>query len=245
MVSDEDDQSPFTRPRFIVAAAMLFLIIAGGVGIAIFGGNKEKSPTATPTPTATLAVEAEPDASTDVLDGSVCGLEGQELDGKVSKGPEADWDYQGVMAYPSSEEYGPAAEENYRYCFQRSPEGAVFAAANADEQCSDLEIMLEWLNNFVADTPEGKQWLHEVSDEGSLAGSRTAIAGFRLLEYDGMRSRVDMASRVTVDGQTSYVSIIYPLVWEDGDWKLEVTDAEAPTDVAQLPDLAGYVAWSQ
>lgn len=248
MASEEDEQSPFTRPGFIIAAAMLFLIIVGGVGIAIFGGNKDKTPTATPTPSPTLTAEPDPEPTADTAQASVCGLNGEVVEeARLTSAPEAEWDYQDTTAYPISAEYGPGkvSDEGYRYCFARNPEGAVFAAANAVVQASDLEIMTKWLNYFVADTPEGKEWLSddEVSNDGSLSGIRTAVEGFRLLAYDGTRARVDMASSVTVEGQTHYISIIYPLVWESGDWRLEVTDAAAPTDVAQLPDVARYISW--
>ena len=41
-----------------------------------------------------------------------------------------------------------------------------------------------------------------------------------------------------------FLSALYDLTWEDGDWKLVVSDPKAPVDFAKIPDLAGYVSWA-
>ena len=65
----------------------------------------------------------------------------------------------------------------------------------------------------------------------------------KLFPYDGDSARIDVAVRGSASGKTLNLSMVYPLVWEDGDWKLNVTDASAPIDVATIPDLAGYITW--
>ena len=72
---------------------------------------------------------------------------------------------------------------------------------------------------------------------------RVEVAGFRLLAYDGQTARVDVAVRGATGGQTVNLSMVYLLVWEGGDWKLSVTDPNAPINVANIPDLAGYISW--
>jgi hypothetical protein len=63
---------------------------------------------------------------------SVCGLEGEKLSGTVTTAPAAEWKFQDVYAYPTSTTFGPGetARRATRSCFQHSPEGALFAAAN-------------------------------------------------------------------------------------------------------------------
>jgi hypothetical protein len=39
--------------------------------------------------------------------------------------------------------------------------------------------------------------------------------------------------------------MVYLLAWEAGDWKLSVTDPNAPINVANIPDLAGYISWGE
>ena len=74
----------------------------------------------------------------------------------------------------------------------------------------------------------------------SSTSARLRIAGFRLLSYDGSSARVDLAVRASADGSDITLSMIYNLVWSDGDWKLSA-ESESPLDVATIPDVAGYV----
>ncbi len=73
-----------------------------------------------------------PTASGVAGDASVCGLDEEVLSGTVTTAPAATWQYQDVYAYPTSPTFGPGATapQGYRYCYQHSPDGAVFAAAN-------------------------------------------------------------------------------------------------------------------
>lgn len=66
-----------------------------------------------------------------------------------------------------------------------------------------------------------------------------------MLAYDGNTARVDIVISSMADGKTVYISGVYDLVWEDGDWKLLPTDPSDPMRFAQIPDLAGYVPWGQ
>jgi len=246
MASEEDEQSPFTRPGFIIAAAMLFLIIVGGVGIAIFGGNKDKTPTATPTPSATLTAEPDPEPTADTAEASVCGLNGEVVEeARLTSAPEAEWDYQDTTAYPTSDEFGPGevSDEGYRYCFARNPEGALFAAANAVVQATDMDTIGSWLDYFIADGPNREAVLSEGAGGEAGQGSRIEVVGFRLLSYDGYTANVDVAVRGSAGGEVANLSMVYSPGWEAGDWKLDVPNASAPINVANIPDLSGYITW--
>lgn len=168
------------------------------------------------------------------------------LEGTLSAAPAAEWAFQDTTAYPTSPEFGPGETnaDGVRYCFQHSPEGAVFAAANAVVQGSDSELVGAWLDYFVADGPHRDAVLSQgAGTGGSGQGVRVEVAGFRLLAYDGQTARVDVAVRGATGGQTVNLSMVYLLVWEGGDWKLSVTDPNAPINVANIPDLAGYISW--
>ena len=164
-----------------------------------------------------------------------------------SKAPATEWKYLGSSSYPSSSEYGPAAtgDEGYLYCFQRSPEGAVFAAANAAIQGGQPNVE-QWMEYFLADTAGREAALREAQNASEPSGDRLQIQGFRLLSYNGSEASVDVAFRVTPDGQSTLGSMVYDLRWEDGDWKVVVQDNGLPSDDLQLiPDLAGYVSWRE
>ncbi|EWT04614.1 hypothetical protein N864_09000 [Intrasporangium chromatireducens Q5-1] len=241
---NEQEQSPFTRPGFIIAAIVVAIIVVLGIVVGINATRDQASPSPTTEPTDVAAPTDEPSP---VASGpSVCGLEGQELSGTVSTPPEAQWEFQGTTAYPTSPTYGPGEtdENGVRYCFQHSPEGALFAAANAAVQGSNPETVGPWLEYFIAEGPHRDVILGQgqgAADE--LAGVRVDIAGFRVLSYEGDTARVDIALRGSSQGQTVNLSMVYTLEWENGDWKLTVTDPSAPINVATIPDLSGYIAW--
>lgn len=248
MAEDKEQQSPFTRPGFVAATVVIALIVVLGLVIVIVNMTRDDPDPAPPTSTSAEPTTAAPTSEPPEAAGgaSVCGLPGEVLEGTLSAAPAAEWAFQDTTAYPTSPEFGPGETnaDGVRYCFQHSPEGAVFAAANAVVQGSDSELVGAWLDYFVADGPHRDAVLSQgAGTGGSGQGVRVEVAGFRLLAYDGQTARVDVAVRGATGGQTVNLSMVYLLVWEGGDWKLSVTDPNAPINVANIPDLAGYISW--
>lgn len=246
MAEDDTQQNPFTRPGFIVGAVVVAALIVTAIVLTVLNlnrGSEAAPPAPEPSSSATTSAAPSPEPSGGA---SVCGLGGERLSGKVTTAPAAEWKFQDVYAFPTSTTYGPGktAMEGYPYCFQRSPEGALFAAANvtiigfgpADQRQAFLEYALA--DGSYRDTL--------LSADGASAPSdvRAAIAGFRVLAYDGDSARVDIAFRGSSNGQSITGSAVYELVWADGDWKLDASMPE-PARVAQLPDLSGYVSWTE
>lgn len=250
MATDDNEQSPFTRPGFIAAAVLVALVVVLGIVIAIVNATRSDDPDPTPepsspSPTTSTAPTSEP---SNVAGGaSVCGLEGEDLTGTLSTAPGAEWAYQGTTAYPTSAEFGPGDTDGdgVRYCFQHSPTGALFAAANAVVQGTDPNTVLAWLTYFVAEGPAREELLASGAGSAGTEGARVQIAGFRVLAYDGETATVDVAVRGSSAGQNVNLSMVYRLIWEAGDWKLQVDDPAAPIDVATIPDLAGYISWGE
>lgn len=253
MSQDTTPQSPFTRPGFLAAAGLVCLVAVLGLVLGVLAATRSNQP---PVPTAqslaptppTPGSEAAPatEAPTPKDSSSICGLQGEVLEGRLVKAPEAQWEYQGTTAYPTSPKYGPAKTDSsgVRYCFQRSPEGALFAAANAVAQGGDPQTIGAWLTYFLAEGPHRNKILNQ-GPEGDMTyeGVRIEIAGFRILSYDGSSARVDIALRGTAQGKTVYLSAIYSLIWENGDWKLTVSDPDNPINTATIPDVVGYIPW--
>ncbi|MFF2832352.1 hypothetical protein ACFVSK_11375 [Cellulosimicrobium cellulans] len=250
MATDDNEQNPFTRPGFIAAAVVVALVVVLGIVIAIVNATRSGDPDpapepSAPSPTTSAAPTSEP---SDVAGGaSVCGLEGEELSGTLSTAPAADWAYQGTTAYPTSSEFGPGetTPDGVRYCFQHSPTGALFAAANAVVQGTDPSTVLAWLTAFVAEGPVREELLSSSAGSTGTEGARVQIAGFRVLAYEEDSATVDIAVRGSSAGQSVNLSMVYRLVWEAGDWKLQVDDPATPIDVATIPDLAGYITWGE
>jgi hypothetical protein len=246
MTTEENEQSPFTRPSFIAAGVVVALIVVLGLVIGVVnatGDDQTSDAKPRPDDTTTSAPTGAPTSSED--DTGTCNVPGEVLSGTLSTAPVAKWEYQGTTAYPTSMEYGPQHNAGgVRSCFQRSPEGAVFTASNAVVLATaDLATVREWFDYFIATGPHRDTMLSQEDGSASSDGVRAEVAGFRLLSYDGETARVDVGVRGTSDGQTVNLSMVYALVWEDGDWKLNVIDPDAPVNVAVVPDLAGYIPW--
>ena len=238
MASDETS-TPWAQPKFLIAAVVVIALVILGVVLALSGRDEPGGRSSTPTTTSSATASAPVNAGAE----SVCGLPGYADSGTLTTAPEAEWLFQGTTAYPTSSEYGPGATspEGVRYCFQHTPAGALFAAANAMVQGGDPAVAGEWLDYVVADGPYREQ-IASSQEAADSADSRINIAGFRLLAYNGDSARVDLAVRATSGTSTILVSGVYELVWRDGDWKISADVAE-PLNVASIPDLAGYVAW--
>lgn len=236
-----EKRSPYTRPGFIAAAGVVGLIIVCAIVLGIVNLSR---PATEPAPTSALSAptsSASPPTSTDA---SICGLGGVELNGSVTTTPQATWKYQDVLAYPTSAAAGPGATDpsGYRYCFARTPDGALFAAANITVMSFDDMIRSSWLP-YVVSSGEYRNALISAALNASSSNIRANVAGFRMLSYDGARAFVDVAFQATGSGQLVTGSFAVHLVWSDGDWKIDGSQT-APTNIGQLPNLAGYTSWA-
>lgn len=256
----DSGNSPLTRPGFIISSVVVALVVAAGVTIGVISSGREHAPVSSSAPTASGTSSQPADTGTAQAGGdSVCGLaDGESGASYLDQAPQADrWDYQGSTAYPVSAQYGPGATDpaGFRYCFQHSPAGAVFAAVSAVAQPDGLDeqAAASWMRYFAAPGSARDELLamaersgtgtSQSRDVGGSTGARVRVAGFRLLAYDGSSARVDVAVGGSADGRTMLMSMVYELVWLDGDWRLVMRDAKAPMDVATIPDLVGYVPW--
>lgn len=256
MSFDDDDvqQNPWTRPGFIAAALVVAIVVVLGIFLATRGSGNESTPPSPTTggPTASTSPEPEPEPEpTEPAeaegDPSVCGLDDVELEGTVTTAPDAEWTLLGTTAAPAAADVGPAAsdEDGARYCYARTPAGAVMAAANIFAMSSTPEL-LHPLMDTLAVPGAGRDAALELTEgaaSGSAPGVRVQIAGFNLLEYDGgQTATVDVAFTASNGTQGA---IPYQLQWAQGDWKFELRDdGSMPFTPTQLPDLAGYVPWA-
>ena len=251
MATDEtNQQSPFTRPGFLVAAAFVVILVVVGIVLGVNATTRDSDEPGIASPSSADST-SEPSAtapSEDATEAGACRVEGETLEGSLSTAPAVEWQYQGTMAFPTSDEFGPTqtTAEGVRTCFQRSPEGALLAAANGAAQATDGESIEAWLEYFLAEGPNREAVLGAGPGSGSdTSGVRVQIAGFRMLNFDGDTASVDVALRASIDGQTITMSSVYALVWENDDWKMAVQDPDSPVDFATIPDLSGYVPWGE
>lgn len=227
------EKLPYAR----ITAAIVGVVIAMALGTLFAAREVQNSRQWTPE---LGAVPAEARSG----DASLCGLHGLSDSATLAMAPEADWRYQGTTAYPISRIHGPGrtAPEGFRYCFQHTAQGALFAAANAVVQGSESGD--EWIEYALAEGPYRSTLLASDAAPSDQSDTRFNIVGFRILHYDAATARVDVAVRLSAPEGTVLASGVYDLAWADGDWRISTASPE-PISIAPIPDLIGYVPWGE
>ncbi len=241
--NSDRNASPWTSRRFVIAAAVVAAIVLMGLVVLIsnlWGGDPAQE--SAPGPSQTPAGTAE--ASSGPAGASMCGLSATADAGTVTRPPAAQWTLVGTTAAPQSPTFGPGMVEptGYRHCYARTPEGAVFAAANFVAMGSQPSLMPDIARGSVVPGSGRDVLLAQSPRARASGGVRVQIAGVRVLEYLGNRATVDVALRTSsgaLGGQ------VFDLLWDGGDWKMEVTSTgDLLTRASQTKDLAGYIPWA-
>ncbi|KRE89758.1 hypothetical protein [Arthrobacter sp. Soil764] len=232
-----EDQNPLTKPKFIISAVVVAIIVALGIILALVprGGG-----TASPEPstTSTSISSGEPSATSAA---SVCGLPSGDQAKPATTPADTKWELVGKIAAPTSPmQFGPGKTEanGLRSCFAHSPTGALYAAANMTALSSAGKADLVY-QQLAVPSPELDAVLK--SSPTAAPNSVTAqLAGFTFRSYEADRAVIDLAFK---GANGTFVSIPVPLQWYEGDWKF-VVPATGDTGARQLSDLSGYVEWA-
>ncbi|GLU60910.1 hypothetical protein [Paenarthrobacter ureafaciens] len=235
------ETNPFTKPGFIIAAALVAALIAATV--LIFLLPKEQGNTqATPTQQASSATPGPTVSGTS--DESVCGLPAGK-DTALGTAPKSTWELVGTMAVPTDpSKAGPGAvsDDGLRSCFAQSPTGALYATANiwaASFNGHAEQVYLE----LAAESPtrdKAVKAIEEGKDVGGGASPKVQIAGFVIHSYTPNAAVVELAIKSNDGG---YGAFSTSLLWEDGDWKLDMPAAGGGT-VRQISDLSSFIPWA-
>lgn len=249
MADETEQRNPFKNRGFIVATAVVAVLVIVGAVVIINALTKPKEPAISSTQTPQPSASAAPTAPTAETGGvSVCGLNTVKMSGTLNAAPEAQWAYLDTITFPVSKVSGPGNSDTAKTmnCFERTPQGAVFAAAAGMAQLSSPNHKVGWIKANVTDGPVKNQMLASAQSNSSTddGQSRATFSGFKLLSYDGKTARVDLGVTGAGKGKTIYLSMIVPLVWENGDWKMDFTESDMRSP-AQLPNLAGYALWKE
>lgn len=172
----------------------------------------------------------------------------------LSTAPPTTWQLVAGMAAPSNPTTGPAYADGIRWCYARTPAGALFAVANYGAQLQDPNADHRALAEATtADTPARAAALaardaaaaQATSDlpTGGDNVSRPQWVGFHFLYYSPELVSVDMAHSY----RGLLVATTYTVRWENGDWKVVYPEAgsfelralSAPLDVSYFTPWAG------
>lgn len=237
-------QSPFRRPGWIAAAVVVGLLIIAAVVVWIVSSvSSSGDPDPVPQPSGSSTSAPAPSKGAEG-GSSICGLDLVKMSGTLDKAPAATWEYAGTTPFPVSDKFGPAetTDSGIKTCFARTPEGAAFAASVGVGYLMNPDTIQPWRESTLAKGPIRDQVLSTPPTDVS-SDVRSQVTAFRLLSYDGDSARVDVGVTVTGNGNTAYLSIVMPLIWEDGDWKVNYSESDLTDRPAQLPSFAGYIYW--
>ncbi|MFP3460095.1 hypothetical protein R5O87_04510 [Arthrobacter globiformis] len=231
-----EDQNPLTKPKFIISAVVVALIVALGIILALLprGGGTSTAEPSNPGSTTTSTQSSEAAAS-------VCGLPPGDQTKPATTPTDTKWELVGKIAAPTAPmQYGPGKTEanGLRSCFAHSPTGALYAAANMTALSAAGKANLVY-EQLALPSPERDAVLK--SSPSAAPSSVTAqLAGFTFRSYDADRAVIDLAFK---GANGTFVSIPVPLQWYAGDWKF-VVPATGDTGARQITDLGGYIEWS-
>lgn len=232
-----EDQNPLTKPKFIISAVVVALIVALGIILALLprGGG---TPAAEPSTSGPTTASTQPSAAAAA---SICGLPAGDQAKPATAPADTKWELVGKIAAPTSPtQFGPGKTEanGLRSCFAHSPTGALYAAANMTALSAAGKADLVY-QQLAVPSPERDAVLK--SSPTTAPNSVTAqMAGFTFRSYEADRAVIDLAFK---GANGTFVSIPVPLQWYGGDWKF-VVPATGDTGARQITDLGGYIEWS-
>ena len=232
-----EDQNPLTKPKFIISAVVVAIIVALGIILALIprGGG---TPTAEPSSAAAATASEQPSAAAEA---SICGLPAGDQAKPGTTPTDTKWELVGKIAAPTSPtQYGPGKTEanGLRSCFAHSPTGALYAAANVAVLSATGKARLVYEQLAVAG-PE-RDALLSTPEPQETSAVTAQIAGFQIRSYDADRAVIVIAAK---GSNGALVSVPVPLQWNGGDWKV-VVPATGSTGGGQISDFSGFIPWS-
>jgi hypothetical protein len=236
------ESNPFTKPGFIIAAALVVALIAAAVIIFLLPkgqGNAQPAPgTAEPSTSATASPNASSGAGK-----SVCGLLGSK-ETALGAAPKSKWELLGSMAVPADPSTvgpGTVGMDGLRSCFAQSPTGALYATANIWASSFNGYAKQVYLK-LAADSPSRDKAVQAIKEGKDVGGTspKVQIAGFIIHSYTPESAVVELAIKSNDGG---YGALSTSLHWEDGDWKLDMPAAGGGA-VRQISDLSSFIPWA-
>ncbi|MEV8150513.1 hypothetical protein AB0O52_20515 [Arthrobacter sp. NPDC080073] len=233
-----EDQNPLTKPKFIISAVVVAIIVALGIILALV--PKGNGTTAPEPSTAAASTSSTQPSATEAA--SVCGLPAGDQSKPATAPADTKWELVGKIATPTSpQQYGPGKTQanGLRSCFAHSPTGALYAGANVVILASSgrNDLVLQYL---TVDGPERDKMLKSSTSASSSGSPSFQLAGFKLTDYSGDRAVIEYGFKVS---NGTFGSLPVVLQWTGGDWKA-VPPASGQPEGKQLADLNGFIPWA-
>lgn len=246
------EPNPFTKPGFIISAALVVALIAAVVVIFLLPRGEDSAQSAPSSSPGSNSDSGTPGPSSsednnNVMRESVCGL---PLTDELALGtaPTSNWELVDRMAAPTDPgTFGPGVrEENgFRSCFANSPTGALYAAMNvvALGSSGSPDLMMKMSDQLLV---PGTGRDAAIKDSGtaveSSGESSIQVRGFIIKSYTPSEANLDLAFETS---ESALARVTMSLRWIDGDWKVKPADDGTPwSGLSQISDLSGFLLWS-
>jgi hypothetical protein len=251
-----DTGSSGRRWTLTLAGILLLAVIA--CGLYLLAGNRGDNPGSAPAPSAPATeptASAPTDQPTTPPASDRCNLPAGNQTVPTTPIHGAQWSLVNRLAVPSAPAFGPqrSDEDGLRRCFAHSPTGAVYAVYNfivAMSPPGDVsgEKTFAVLRRIMAPGPSRDRyidWLRAADDPSSGTDTSLQLVGFKVLDATANRATILVASLAASPSGSGYVSSVWTLVWQSGDWRVV---APKPGEMAgdpytTVPDLTGFVPW--
>jgi len=235
------ESNPFTKPGFIIAAALVVALIAAAVVIFLLPKGQHTAQPAPGTAAPENSATASPTASA-AAGKSVCGLPASS-ESSLGAAPETKWELVGTMAAPTDSKIGPGKtdDQGIRSCFAHTPTGALYAAVNLWALGIDPSKERAIAEQLAAKGPGRDAGMKALPTSAPASAVKIQIAGFNV-SYTADQAVVELAFKADTG---ALASVRTTLLWQDGDWKGVVADNGAPLEEPrQVRDLSGFIPWS-
>ena len=253
----DTDQSPWTRPGFVLAGLVVVLALACGLYLAVRGGSHHAAASAAAGPATTaLPMTRSP------VGRSTSNTKRAGTNCSVSPGPQAvpqvapaniTWQLWRGVALPWSTSAGPAiVHGDIATCFAHSPLGALLAAVQLPYRVGYSPQWLAAVDTLTVPNAGRQALIRQV--RASIATQGTGflyaptpesqiqqVAAFQVVSYDGETAVIDLVER-NESGTTGVAP--FTVQWLDGDWRLVLEPTGALSGPAQpVSSTVGYIAW--
>jgi hypothetical protein len=228
------ERPAWTRPGFVLAAALMVLVVLAAVLLAVFhdrgGDNGSAGGTAPGVPGSTAAAGPEPTAVPTTAPAGVT------------------WRLVGQVAVPFSTSAGPrTVTATTASGYAHTPVGALIAAAQLstrsglDTGRASYDPTIE--HQFVPSPDRAALLaaLHAAPQVSVDPGELSQIAGFQYVAYSPDTAVVSLVNR---SGASNFYATTLTLQWRGGDWMMVAPPGGTWLSLdRQVTDLTGVVTW--
>ena len=235
------ESNPFTKPKFIVSAALVVALIAAAIVIFLLPNGQGNAQPAPAPAESTSSATASPSTSA-AAGQSVCGLP-TSSESSLGTAPATKWELVGTMAAPTDPKIGPGKtdDQGIRSCFAHTPTGALYAAVNLWALGTDPSKEPTIAEKLAAKGPGRDAGMKAPPTSAPPSATKIQVAGFNV-SYTANQAVVDLAFKADTG---ALGSVRTTLLWQDGDWKGVVADDGTPLEEPrQISDLSGFILWS-